>query len=1425
MSIARHHVEWLKLVEVSGPFLSLPVLMRTLPQGLDAHDVDFARELRLAFDEWEDASTEPAIHNAWIDFVRTRGLEWPDSHWLVGQALPPGLDVRTEHGEALRPSGALKGPDEALPSLLFQSWPAAQDLEAPVPSVPWKAASPATRMMTLLHGTGVPLGLVTNGEQWMLVAAMSGEATTFASWSAGLWGEEPLTLRAFRTLLGVRRFFAAAPEDRLPALLEQSRANQQEVTDQLGLQVRHAVELLVQALDRIDQDRQRRLLAGVNEKVLYQAALTVMMRLVFLFSAEERKLLLLGDPLYDRHYAVSTLREQLHGDADRHGLQVLERRHDAWSRLLATFRLVYGGSQHDRLTLPAYGGALFDPDRYPFLEGRPPGTRWRAVTADPLPVSNRAVLHLLDALQVLQVRVPGGPAEPRRLSFRALDIEQIGHVYEGLLDHTAVRATTTMVGLAGGDEPEVALDDIEARAAEGEASLVAWLKEATGRSANALRNLLRESQIENPHALAIACGNNPALVARVTPYAGLLREDPHELPVVIAPGSVFVTAGADRRSTGTHYTPRALTERVVAATLDPLVYEGVGEGETPAQERLKSPEAILALKVCDPACGSGAFLVQACRYLSERLVEAWDRAERAHGLPLRIPEASTPAGHPSETLLPRDTEERLALARRLVAERCLYGVDVNPMAVEMAKLSLWLVTLHRHRPFTFLDHAIKCGDSLLGLVSGEQVETFHLRPERARAHGRILDYVAADCAALLARARARRQSLEAFTVLDVGDAERKAELHREAEAAADAVERLADLVVGAGLGTAAGNASSASRALDVELGRLAVEVSHAWPRHDARLAAEPDGVRLGALASPLLARRGTGSSRRPFHWLSEFPEVFLRGEEDGHAGFDAIVSNPPFVGGQKITGLLGTDYRDYLVLHVAGARRGSADLCAYFFLRVMELLRPGGNAGLLAVNTIAEGDTRQVGLEAMLKSGHAIYAAWPNFAWPGAAAVVASEVHLTRGPWRGRYALSGIEVPTISPFLSGEDEWSPKPLAANANKAFQGSIVLGLGFTMSEADAQALIARNAKNAEALFPYLNGEDLNSHPEQKPSRWVINFWDWPLDRSARGSWADADVEQRDKWLREGRVPSDYPGPVAADFPDLLAIVEAKVKPERDRLSGNASAEGRKKRWWLYGRDAKSLYHAIGRGGPFARHPDGWHVEEVPLQRVVACSLVSKHLAYAFRPRDEVFAHRLAVFAFDDDGSFALLASSINEVWSRKNSSSLETRLNYSPSDAFETLPMPPIHKLNELGRAYDVQRSRAMASLGIGLTDLYNRLHNSTVTDASIADLRALRVQIDVAVRDAYGWRDLDLDLGFHEVPYLPSNDRMRFTVSEPARLEILRRLSKLNRDRFQAEQQASAPSAHEPAARYAAKPKRRVKRDTSQPGLPFGEPAE
>ena len=344
----RH--DWLNLIEASGPFLAIPVLDEIFPQGLERLDASRAQRLRRAYDEWHEAvdTKDPdleALHPAWIDEVLTTALEMDASVLCRGDAVPDRLRVALpEHDLVLAPDLALVDPNrDDVPLLLFHVLPPETDLERDR-CFGGLVATPAERMASLLRVTECPVGLVTNGERWMLVHAPVGSVASYASWYARLWGQEPDTLRAFVSLLGVRRFFGPAGE-RLPALFERSLEYQDEVTDALGEQVRRAVEVLVQALDRADEDRNRELLRDVSPRELYEAALTVMMRLVFLLSAEERGLLLLNDEHYDTYYAVSTLRMQLLQLRAEHE-EILERRRSAWSRLLALFRAVFGGIEH-----------------------------------------------------------------------------------------------------------------------------------------------------------------------------------------------------------------------------------------------------------------------------------------------------------------------------------------------------------------------------------------------------------------------------------------------------------------------------------------------------------------------------------------------------------------------------------------------------------------------------------------------------------------------------------------------------------------------------------------------------------------------------------------------------------------------------------------------------------------------------------------------------------------------------------------------------------------------------------------------------------------------------------------------------------------------------------------------------------------------
>ncbi len=1347
--IAHHHTEWLSLIEVSGPFLTLPVLDRAFPQGLPKIERKKLGRLRAAFEEWanaQDANTPdaPSLHATWVQLILGELLEFDEETLRSGNSLPSSLEISLpEHQETLRPSMAIVEPVGRVKTgtarLLLAVWPSSQDLESAASTVRW-AASPLERMTQLCRSTGVRLGLVTNGERWTLVDAPVGKTAGFASWYAGLWLQEPITLAAFEALLGVRRFFAVAETETLEALLDDSVAFQQEVTDQLGYQVRRAVEVLVQALDRADLDRKRELLREVPPGRLYDAALTVMMRLVFLFCAEERGLLLLGDETYDANYAISTLRAHLREEADRVGVEVLERRQDSWARLLATFRAVHGGIEHEALRIPALGGSLFDPDRYPFLEGRAKDTSWLDTPASPLPIDNRTVLHLLEALQLLRVRGDGGTSEARKLSYRALDIEQIGHVYEGLLDHAAVRVDTDTLGLSGtkDKEPELSLEDLDHERRRGKDLLINFLKEHTGRSTSALRNDLDAlPDEEDEQRLLVACGNDRALVKEIAPYHALLRNDVWGYPQIYRIGSFMVTGGSERRQTGTHYTPKSLTEQIVTETLEPLVYIGPADGTPRDAWNLRSAVELLDLKICDMAMGSGAFLVQVCRWLAERVVEAWEEAERegatisADGQVLE-----KAAGH---DLLPTDREERLNLGRRLVAERCIYGVDINPMAVELAKLSLWLVTLAKGRPFGFLDHNLRSGDSLLGITSLAQLENFHLDPIRGKSLHHTLFDPRREIQQAVAKALDLRHRLRGVRILDVEDVQFMTRLDAESKGVLHRAELIADLLIGAVI------AAGGQRALDDRLVELSAAMRHPLVQ----------GVEARQLKNRARELLDTDCSerlrpRRPFHWAVEFPEVFVR----ERPGFDAIVGNPPFLGGKRISTVLGTVYNTFLAaLHPPASK--NTDLVAHFFRRAFDLIRSLGNFGLLGVNTIAEGDTRQGGLEWIVQNGGSIYAAHSNEIWPGSAAVITSRVHVHRGTWAGSVRLNGQRARVISAFLSEGEEWTPRRLKANEGISFQGSIVLGMGFTLAEPEAAGMIATDERNRRVLLPYVNGQDICIDPNQRPSRWVINFWDWGETK-------------------------------AKSFRDPYNWIRQRVYPERLEKSRQLSYQNIMSMWWRHWNVRPALYHALGRGDEFENRLRDRQYPTKPLPFALVCVRVSKHLMFDWIPNDRLFTLDLIVFAFQEPADFAILQSSVHSVWAWQHGSKMKHDLRYTPSDVFETFPLPlkKSAALGELGDRYWRLRKQLMNRAGIGLTALYNAFHDPDSNCPSISDLRVLHAAIDQEVVKCYTWQDLRLAHDFLNVPYRPENDQRRFSISEQARIELLCRLGQLNRERYQ-----------------------------------------
>ncbi|WP_326587497.1 Eco57I restriction-modification methylase domain-containing protein [Streptomyces sp. NBC_01294] len=1367
------HQEWLDLTEVSGPFLTLPVLLQTWPQ-LDALDKDLRARLRAHHADWQTDTT--AGRDEWVAYVLRSLLEWGDALALrQGEAedIPDlvldrfTLDV-PEHGARLRADFALVEPGADLVSepdaeaaakqvrVLGMTVPSGT---APTARPAWGddwSASPADRLARLLRHHNVPLGLLTDGRWWCLVWAPVGGVTTTAVFDAIGWNEaaERNVVRAFLSLLRRRRFFEYAESETLVGLLKKSLDAGDEVTDALGVQVRQAVELLVDAIGRADVRAMEKgapglRASGVGADEVYRGAVAVMMRVVFLLFAEERGLLPADREVYAKSYSARFLRTELKARADAEGAASLEHTTAAWHRLIALFHAVHGGVDHPDLKLPAYDGSIFAPDTYAWLEQ----------TTPLLPIDDRTVLHMLQSVQEVSVG-SGRQRERRTLSFRALDVEQIGYVYEGLLSYDGERATETMVGLIGpaGMEHEVPLRELESLAATSNGNVKAlakkihdkWKDPKPPASAAKLEKLLapaKPEEVAESKRRLQAASRDAELTERLLPFVNLLRLDLRGLPVVIPAGALFVTESSLRKNTGTHYTPRSLAEEVVRHALEPLVYEpGPLQTADEAAWIPKSAKQILALKVADIAMGSAAFLVAACRYLGDRLIEAWAREDREDAVTFR-------AGRAVDTVTAADTEsDPLVIgARRQIIEHCLYGVDINPMAVEMAKLSLWLVSMDPDRPFTFLDDRLVAGDSLLGITSLDQLEVMDLDAARGRRRHRrgVVDFTS-GVRELTDQLSGQRMRIATLPGDAEGVAQKRAILAEVSERAGQ-IALLSDLTVGAALATHGSGPLPAREALQKEMARQGWSLR----RSEAPMAAaglgyvitsgvEEATVEAQTLSDEWLATDlpEKAATRRPLHWPIIFPEVF----KDG--GFDAIIGNPPFLGGPKVTPSTGLAYRKHLATIVSkGVSKTNTDLVAFFLMRCSTLVKqPQGTVNVIATNSLAQGDTRAVGLDQLTASGWVINRAVKSRPWPArSAALEFCAVWMSRTQGKSS-VLDGHSVTGITSSLSAASRVSADvtPLAMNQGISFIGHHVNGSGFLLTPDAAHELISKDSGNAEILKPYLIGQDLNQIPGGKASRWIINFRDLDL-------------------------------PEAENFPDCLRIIERLVKPEREQRNRASHA----RRWWR-----------------FADYREGMERALSPLERCVVITLVSKSVMPALVPTGQTFSHALAVFANDDLALLALLSGAPHYWWALDRASTMKGDLRYTPTDVFETLVRPPLtDRLRSAGTHLDEFRRELMLRRNIGLTATYNLVHDETCQDADIAELRRIHEEIDKATVEAYGWHDLldetgamppadpthvtvPLDHGFHETDQGP-----RYTIGLLARTEIIDRLRQLNHQAY------------------------------------------
>ena len=1299
------HLEWLGFVQPTGLVVSAPALARA-GAILDRRDSAGQELLRAALDP-DAPEDQPAIAD-FNQFARVV-LGWqfsPNGYAGTDESpVPDELQVTlSDYEETLAPDFAVRELNPAEGTLDWQLLvtvlPTGADLDAVPSGHSVFEASPHSRMERLLRETGVTAGLLFNGHALRLVSAPRGESSGWLQFDVAAMAQtagRPICT-AMRLLLGQQRLLTLPKEKRLSALLDDSRKFQNEVSEKLAEQVLHALYELLRgfqaAHDASDGTLLREPLNQEPDEV-YHGLLTVILRLVFLLYAEERDMLPVEHEVFGQNYSLAGLFPRLRDHA-AHYPDTMDQRYGAWAQLLVLFRMVHDGATAGEVQLPARHGGLFDPDRYPFLEGRPVvGSRQEGERIEPPRVPDGTVFRALENLLVL---------DGERLSYRALDVEQIGSVYQTMMGFRLETASGRSLAIRAaqrlGAPTTIDLDQL----AEVEAGKrTKWVKDAAGRDLPAKVG----AAVKDAESIE-------ALHSALTPVM-----DRNASPDLLPFGAMVLQPSDERRKSGSHYTPRALTEPIVRTTLKPLLEALRTDGIPP------TPEQILDLKICDPAMGSAAFLVEACRQLGDELIESW-------------------AIHGNRPDIPAD-EDEVVFARRLVAQRCLYGLDRNPVAVDLAKMSLWLVTLAREHALTFLDHALRSGDALIGL-SRRQIQAFHwdetappLAPVQIKEH---LDRVAELRSAI----READENVSDFELRDIWD---------EAQHELAQVRLYGDLTILAFFGGDKKNAREAKRAEFLgavtagDIGRFA------------------DIVEEARRASPPLA---------PFHWEIEFPEVFQR----ENSGFDVFVGNPPFAG--KNTLLAGSPHGilDWLKQIHEGAH-GNADLVAHFFRRAFGLLRSAGTFGLIATNTIRQGDTRSTGLRWICTHGGEIYEARRRVKWPGAqAAVIVAIVHVMKGEWAGQCLLDRREVTTITAFLfhaGGHDD--PAELAANAGKSFQGDIVLGMGFTFDDSDKKGvatpiaemhrLIAEHPENAEVIFPFIGYSEVANDPTQAHHRYVINFGE------------RTEKECRERW------------------PDLMAIVEEKVRPGREALPPkNAANRKFAERWWQFGAERKGL-----------------RVATADLSRVlVAGSQAAAQFALAFLSSHVVFSSNLSVLAVDSYAGFALLQCRAHESWARFFMSTFKDDLAYTPTTIFDPFPFArewdSDSALESAGSAYYTHRAQLTAANNEGLTDIYNRFRDPEESNAGIVKLRELHEAMDRAVLDAYGWTDIPTDCEFlldYEVDDEEGSSGRkkpwRYRWPDDVHDEVLARLLALNAERAAEEQRsgAAAPLAQaKPAAK-------------------------
>ena len=842
-------------------------------------------------------------------------------------------------------------------------------------------------------------------------------------------------------------------------------------------------------------------------------------------------------------------------------------------------------------------------------------------------------------------------------------------------------------------------------------------------------------------------------------YEGLLEYDPKFSKENGSFQFGFVK-GSGRSASGSHYTPDELVQPLITHSLDHIIKDRLNSSDKKSEKE----RALLSIKVCDVACGSGHILLNAARKIGTELAKIRTGEDQPSPAPLRK-------------------------AVRDVINSCIYGVDKNPLAVELCKVALWLEAHNPGEPLNFLDHHIKCGDAIVGLAHKEELENGIADEAFKKMPGDDKD-IRAELAKHNKKEREKAEIRERFYLHKLKESvDHVSRLFEQfnslPENTVEEIERKRNEYQKM---TSGHNWWRLKTLADIQVAQFFIPKNEANAKKIITDAEYRDflGGRKPIQGPNVGKAMGVAQDKRFFHYFLEFPEVFAEG------GFDCILGNPPYLGGQTLSGTFGYPFCEWTRYSFKPAK--GCDLVTFFLRRNYQIVKKGGFNAILTTNSIIDGKTREGGLDVILnKQSGSINFAVRSTKWPGVANLFVSLLGVVKDNWKCQRQLDGKSVDYISSFFEDyPDLGDPFELNQNKDQMFQGSIFLGDGFLLSYEERNRLVASDPKNADVIFPVINGKEVNSDPKQKPGRCIINFFNWSKENSAT-----------------------YKSP--------FKIVVDRVKPVRDKVKRKSNREN----WWIYAEHRPGLYNS--------------------LKKVKYCFLIArttKHLSFSKSPINHVFTDALFVYVNDKFSKIAILQSNLHNEWARKYSGSLETRLRYSPSDCFVTFPFPQNistakeTQLERLGEEYHDFRKKIMLKMQLGLTKTYNQFHNPYLKEFSIEDiekipslkakdfqklygketvnlwkhlektegvcsfndavkdiiqLRRMHKQMDETVLKAYSWEDIDLEHNFYEVDYLPENDRIRYTISPNARKEILNRLLKLNHEIHEQEQKEGKSS--------------------------------